>query len=74
MGRDNGGLPGHFHSIDGLNLAITSVLDDSYTRTGGFEEAAEVMADIFMGVEEKMTNYAKSLNGMLLFIFTVIIN
>lgn len=63
--RDNGGLPMHFHSTDGLNCAIASVLDDSYTRTGGFEESAEVFADLLMGVETKMMNYAKSLNGKL---------
>ena len=69
MSRDNGGLPKQFHSLDGLNCAIASVLDDSYTRTGGFEESAEVFADLLIGVETKMMNYTKALNGTFCYYF-----
>jgi len=63
MERETGGLPRRFQTAETFGAAVSSVLDDSYTRTGSFDEAAEVISDLFMGIETKMDNYRRSLNG-----------
>ena len=63
LNRETGGLPKRFQTADGLSGAIGSVLDDSYTRTGSFDESAEVMSELFQGMEAKMINYQRVLNG-----------
>ena len=63
MDRESGGLPKRFQSAEGLSSAIGSVLDDSYTRTGSFDESAEVLSELFHGFETKMVNYRRVING-----------
>ena len=65
LDRENGGLPKRFQTPEGLSGAIGSILDDSYTRTGSFDESAEVLSELFHGLETKMKNYHRVLNGKL---------
>ena len=63
LDRESGGLPKRFQTAEGLNGALGSVLDDSYTRTGSFDESAEVLSELFHGFEIKMGNYRRVING-----------
>ena len=65
LGREIGGLPSEFQSTDGLAGALRQVIDDSFKRTGSYDEASEVIAEILCQNETRTANVRKALNGKL---------
>ena len=65
-------MPRHFHNSDAIATAIRQVIEDSHARTGGFEEAAEVIADLFCKNENKIQSLKKNLNGSCIQIFLIL--
>lgn len=66
LGRDVGGLPTEFHSTDGLASALRQVINDSFDRTGSYDEVSEVLAEILRQNETRSANFRKVLNGKFL--------
>ena len=58
-----GGLPSEFSSTDGLAGALRQVIGDSFKRTGSYDEATEVIAEILCQNETRTSNVRKALNG-----------
>ena len=54
-----------FQSTDGLTGALRQVIDDSFKRTGSYDEASEVIAEILSQNETRTANVRKVLNGKL---------
>ena len=58
-------MPSEFQSTDGLAGALRQVIDDSFKRTGSYDEASEVIAEILCQNETRTANVRKALNGKL---------